>query len=147
MEKLPVTALIKDYIKLSPWKPWNQRDSIRNSDEYPGVYLLARFPDGPPRKVNMLSEDIVYVGETVDQTLCARWYQFNRSAFQNKFGHSGGKTYRSIIGGSSRSLFVSAFPVTYDSEIFNKAFIRYVERLLLYNFARQHGDFPKCNRK
>ncbi len=145
MDKLPDTEI--NNIQFSVWKAWSKRDSIKNSGKYPGIYLLAQFPDGPPRKVNISSKNIVYVGETVGQTLQGRWYQFDRSAFRGKFGHSGGKTYRIIIGRSSRSLFVSAFPVTYDTETFSKAYIRYVERLLLYHYVRKHGDFPKCNRK
>ena len=147
MNQLPMREIIPNALRFSPWIPWSQRDAIKNSNNYPGVYLLARFLDDAPKRFNMFSKEIVYVGETVGQTLQGRWYQFNRSAFQNKYGHSGGKTHRSEIGGSQRSLFVSALPVTFKNDIFRKAYIRYVERLLLYDYVRHYGDFPTCNRK
>ncbi len=114
--------------------------------ELPGVYLLARFkPRQVPGSVNPLDDNIVYVGETTRSFLRKRWYQFNRSAFEQKAGHSGGWSYARLHGkDTSKLLFVSALPCDLE-ETKAAAYIRFIERLILWEFVARHGRFPDCN--
>lgn len=138
-----MTMLAPEHV-FSTWTPWDQRDTIDGS-QLPGVYLLAKFK-GPPPAVDAEDPAIVYVGETCGQTLLKRWYDFNRSAFQEKPGHSGGWTYRELIGVSPRGLHVAAVGVDMP-EVKRDAYIRAVERTLIWQFVQRHGAMPKCNRK
>jgi hypothetical protein len=132
-------------LKFQPWTRWSGRSSVANI-EWPGVYLLARFRSLPPPEVDPLDANIVYVGETVSQTLSSRWWQFNRSAFEWKNGHSGGHTFNRVCGGRGRNLYVAALPVQAAAPL-SSAYIRFVERLLIWEFCRTNGDMPRCNRK
>src|SRR4051794_9223841 len=78
-----------------PWLRWVDRLQTVRCEDVPGVYLLARFNRRPPAVVEPRAREVVYVGETCDQTLKDRWYQFNRSDFLRKSGHSGGWTFSS----------------------------------------------------
>src|SRR4051812_34837952 len=77
--------------KFTPWTPWAKRGDLGLSS--PGVYLLARFGNSRPKSTPSLSASVIYIGETCGQTLRSRLYQFNRSAFLEKLGHSGGATF------------------------------------------------------
>lgn len=134
-------------VVFSSWTQWADRKKLRNRD-LPGVYLLARFETRPPHGVDPQSREIIYIGETCKK-LVSRWRQFNRSAFQGRGGHSGGRTYRRKRFGSEQDLYVAAFPVSADGmgvEL-RPLFIRYVERKLILEFARRWGKAPKCNSK
>src|SRR3989442_758176 len=85
--------LLKDpTVIFSQWYPWSVAETL---DQYalPGVYALAHFDAAPKGDGNPLDRRVIYVGETCGQTLGARLYQFDRSAFRSKPGHSGGWTY------------------------------------------------------
>ena len=131
-------------ITFSGWTGWGSRREIPDASA-PGVYLLGRFAI-VPRRVDPLNANIVYIGETVGQSLIERWRQFDRSAFQEKDGHSGGWTYGDLISKKPHNLFVAAMPVVLD-EPERSAFIRFAERSLIWDFVQRHGAFPKCNRK
>lgn len=132
-------------LKFQRWALWRDRADIKGSVS-PGVYLLAQIKNGVPKIVDPLYPEIVYVGETSGQTLRSRWNQFNRSAFEGKFGHSGGRNYREIIDSNSRLLYVAALPVDFE-EPFSSTYIRYLERLVLVDFVFRHGRRPVCNLK
>ncbi len=125
--------------KLSKWIKW------RPKEKNAGVYLLGIF-DKAPSKVNPTDKNIVYIGETC-KSLNSRWRQFERSAFKRLNGHSGGKTFANKRC-NKKNLWVSYFT---PSDTLNKeqrtACIRYVERLLIWNFVKKHKGYPKCNRK
>jgi len=133
-------------VSFSEWVQWSERTKLARIDES-GVYVLARFKKPPMGKVNPLSKEIVYIGETCDTSLRGRWNQFNRSAFEGKFGHSGGTTYRSTFGDKGTKLFVAGLPVGQRTDALGSVFIRYVERKLLLDFALKWGSAPICNRK
>ena len=133
-------------IVFSRWKQWNERTALEGI-KYPGVYILARFKDRVPRIVRPRAERIIYIGETCDNTLRGRLRQFNRSAFENKRGHSGGHTYRELFGDRGRILHVAIFPVSkLDGEL-RPLFIRYVERKLIWDYSKRWGAAPICNKK
>ena len=132
-------------LKFRPWTLWLHRGDIDGS-ELPGIYLLARFKCVVPKRVDPLDAEVVYVGETSGQDLNARWYQFNRSAFEGKFGHSGGKSYREKVAKTPTSLYLAALPVDFGEPL-SSTFIRYIERLVLLEYVCKHGMRPICNIK
>src|SRR5690606_23930093 len=77
--------------KFSAWTPWSERLALPL--ELPGVYMLSEFQESPPQGTPSLSSKLIYIGETCGQSLRGRLYQFNRSGFLGKFGHSGGATF------------------------------------------------------
>ncbi len=128
------------------WTPWEDRDVLRSAG-LPGVYLLAHFASVPQGLADPLAEEIVYIGETCGNSLKGRWYQFDRSAFHGKTGHSGGYTYREQCLRFRHELHVAAFPVEGLGEAIQPYFVRYVERKLLWDYIRKWGQPPACNRK
>ena len=132
-------------ILFSKWFQWNKRTEIENND-LPGVYILAKFKKVPEGNANIIDKNIIYVGETCKQTLNKRWYQFDRSAFCNSKGHSGGRSYESIFGDRGDDLYVTALPIDLPENL-SHLFIRYVERKLILDFALKHKSQPKLNKK
>jgi hypothetical protein len=132
------------------WTPWANRYAIENCQR-PGVYLLGRFDTSPPGIVDPLSNCIVYIGETCSQGLENRWYQFARSAFQRKAGHSGGWTFSArfcndCVAEAPPWLHVATLPVFLD-EPHQSSYIRFVERWLIWEYVQRHGVLPICNSK
>ncbi|HUV05835.1 MAG TPA: hypothetical protein VMX94_12090, partial [Armatimonadota bacterium] len=78
-------------INFSNWTRWTDRREIVGY-KTPGVYALAHFNE-EPNTVDLQSQEIIYIGETCDQSLDKRWGQFERSAFapEEKKEHSGGE--------------------------------------------------------
>lgn len=139
-----------DLPDFKPWTPWPKREAAAGIG-YPGVYALARFDDGPPPVVDLLDPNIVYFGETCDQLLTGRWYQFNRSAFMQKAGHSGGWNFAAcfmdnLAGDPPPWLYVAAYPVDLKPP-HCAAYIRHVERWLIWEYVQRHGRLPACNKK
>jgi hypothetical protein len=132
--------------EFAPWTAWSDRYSIQGIDK-PGIYLLARFPGDPPVAVDPASSNVIYVGESCDQCISKRLYDFHRSAFLSKPGHSAGWTYAETFGDDGAFLFVSAFPVVLEEEAARSAFIRFAERKLLWEQVRLWGRLPSCNGK
>lgn len=133
--------------KFSAWHRWADRKDGELNLALPGVYLLAEFGRRPNLGQPKLSKKIFYIGETCG-SLRGRLYSFQRSAFENKDGHSGGATY---YGARSRELdvdrvFVSVMPVD-RPKVEREAFIRYVERAMLWSYYEQFKAMPLCNRK
>lgn len=133
-------------IRFSHWARWSDQKLLKGTDS-PGVYLLAHFRKAPAGPADALARQVIYIGETCNNSLLGRWRQFDRSAFRGKSGHSGGKTYREKLGGKGARLYVAAFPVQNRNEVIRPYFIRYVERKLIWNFCRKWGTAPNCNRK
>lgn len=133
-------------IIFSKWREWSKRNTLDHIDE-PGVYILAHLPQLTRGRANPGRKEIIYIGETCDSSLRERWRQFNRSAFQNKFGHSGGATYRERFLNDAHILFVAAMPAGNIDGNLRSLFIRYVERKLILDYALKWGNPPLCNRK
>jgi hypothetical protein len=134
-------------VEFSNWFRWNERRKIENSDKH-GVYLLGKFAATVPLgRADPLDAAVIYFGETCSQSLRERWNQFDRSAFQGKSGHSGGKSYAKVYGDNGSDLYVAALPVTIENEDLRRAFIRFVERKVILDFAVKWKKLPECNRK
>lgn len=132
-------------IEFSDWCPWKQRSSITDSEK-PGIYVLAKFITVPSGNANPLDSNIIYFGETC-RSLKGRMDQFDRSAFQSKKGHSGGRNYKKFYGDVGQYLCVAAMPVSIQDKTLKSSFIRFVERKLLLDFVVKHGKRPQCNLK
>lgn len=126
--------------------PWPRRDDV-DGCEFAGVYALARFEAAPPAAVNVLDERVIYIGETCDNTITGRLYQFNRSAFMGKAGHSGGWSYRARYGDAGEHLYVAASSVSTLDEPYRSVYIRHLERKLLWDYVLRWGRRPPCNSK
>ena len=125
------------------WVRWEQR-SMLDGLEHPGIYLVARSPR--KRKPSSTSK-LLYIGETCGQTFHRRLAQFNRSAFLGKRAHSGGSTFARLFPqGGAGSLYISVLPVK-KKEPYRSAYIRFVERAIIWNHVEAHGESPRCNRK
>ncbi len=133
-------------IRFSHWARWSDQKLLKGTDS-PGVYLLAHFRKAPAGPANTLSRQVIYIGETCQNSLFGRWRQFNRSAFQGKRGHSGGKTFRKMYGATTDNLYVAAFPVGQLHRKVRPYFIRYVERKLIWDYCNRWGFPPRCNRR
>ena len=133
--------------KFSKWVHWSERHTLEDLLVNPGVYLLGQFSTKPSARPN-LNQPLIYIGETCTQTLSKRLYQFNRSAFEDKFAHSGGKTFRRKynITRVPSWLYVSVLSVPQDDISSN--YIRFIERALIWEHVRRHKrKGPKCNVK
>jgi len=133
-------------IKFTNWVKWKNRKEIKNSDKA-GVYILAKFKDAPEEEADFLDKNIIYVGETCNNSLKGRWYQFDRSAFQSKDGHSGGWSYNDEFGDSGDDLYVAALDTQDIPNEIRHLFIRFVERKVILDFALKNGSKPKLNKK
>jgi hypothetical protein len=134
-------------VVFSRWTRWADRMTVDGIDA-PGVYLLAHFKKPPLGNADPQTREVIYIGETCDQSLKKRWRQFHRCAFEGKEGHSGGKTYWKIFADKGgENLFVAAFPVEELSDEFRPLFIRYVERKAILDYALKWGAVPKCNKR
>ena len=110
--------------------------------------MLARFTDSPPPVRPSLSHKLIYIGETCGQSLHKRLYQFHRSSFLGKVGHSGGATFANTYQAvqNPQWLYVTTAEVLLE-EPQASAYIRYAERALLWEYVQHHGAYPECNRK
>lgn len=133
-----------------PWVHWDKRCSVADCHR-PGIYLLRHFDHSPPSEVDPLEAPLIYVGETCDQSLEKRWYDFNRSAYLCKNGHSGGWTFNNLFCADQPSavhpwLYVAALPIHLEGQHLS-AYIRFVERWIIWAHVERHGTYPRCNKK
>lgn len=130
----------------SNWLPWNDRRAIPGHD-FQGVYLLGRFENKVPTMVSHTDENVIYIGESTRQCLRTRIKDFNRSAFLQKNGHSGGWTYYAQYADKGETLYVSGFPVKIEKDVLRTQFIYYLERKLILDFVLKWDRLPACNKK
>jgi len=128
------------------WLPWSDRGNVSGA-QHPGVYLIGRFDDNVPGSIDPIDPAILYIGETTGQTIGTRLHQFNRSAFTGRQAHSGGWTFHTAHALADPPPWLFVTTVNLDtSELLAGVFIKYVERLLLWNYASAHGRLPACNK-
>ncbi len=125
------------------WRSWENRGEVPGKDS-PGVYFIA-CSDTKPDSYRAHHEAIIYIGETSQRTLGRRLWEFNTSAFNGKPGHSGGHTFkRNMPDATPGHLWVSACPVALG-EPYTTAYIKYLERRLLWEYVNTWGCLPPCN--
>ena len=129
----------------TPWIRWQDRSAL--DLKFPGVYLLAAFKRTPPPGAPVLSKRIIYIGETC-RTLRSRLGGFNRAALKGNGGHSGGTTFHYATDKPPMSeLCVSVLSVKSEQEPQVSAYIRYVERALIWDFVKKYRRLPRFNRE
>jgi hypothetical protein len=133
-------------VKFTPWVRWSERTTLEGV-HLPGVYLLSHLNARLVGHADPQVKDVIYIGETCGNSLLERWRQLDRAACRGKRGHSGGLSYRRLFGQPAGNLHVAAFPVSNLDECIRASFIRYIERKLIWEFARKWGAIPECNRK
>ena len=131
--------------EFSMWTAWGGRDHLEGSN-LPGLYILGNFDGVPPKEVDPLAPEVIYIGITERQTLRKRWEQFAASAFSKQLGHSGGVTFNerycaSEPCGPPAWLYVAAMPAGKE----RIATIRPLKQQLLAGFSARHGALPSCN--
>ena len=134
-------------IEFTPWTPWPNREGLFCA-AHSGVYALLKSETVPmPGPADSLAHEVVYIGETGGR-LDYRWWAFAKSAFEAKFGHSGGWNYRDKFGDNDNGqrLFVAAMSIDLPAPL-GTIFRLYVERKLLLDFTMKHGRPPLCNKK
>lgn len=132
-------------VGFSDWHPWSERAKLPDNDK-PGVYFIARSKKKPDNhRVN--NDFIIYIGETTGQTLADRLRQFNTSAFSERAGHSGGNTFRLTLLETTplEQLWVSICPVNMGDP-YTAAYIKHLERKMIWEFVCTWGYYPLCNR-
>ena len=129
-----------------PWVNLTERNTIAGK-ALPGVYLIARNP-AMPADYRANNESIIYIGETTDQSLGKRIRQFSGSAFDGRPGHSGGNTFHTIHEGETPEsmLWVSVCPVELG-EVHTSAYIKYLERRLIWEYVCTYSELSLCNSK
>lgn len=131
--------------QFSSWALLNERRAMQGI-KTPGVYLLALSEDQPtPYRENQ--DSLIYIGETTRQTLLKRLSSFERSCTSDRLGHSGGVSFRksfpSIL--EAKNLWVSILPVNLDNSHQNHAYIKFVERALIWDYVSKNNRPPTFN--
>ena len=90
---------------------------------------------------------LIYIGEVHDNSLQSRWQQFHRAAFAGKPGHAGGLVYHEQLAAPEESLYVAAYVPEGLTRDMRALYIRYVERKLIWEYARRWAAPPLCNIK
>lgn len=114
----------------------------------PGVYVISESA-AKPLKLSIADRRVVYIGETVNQTLAKRLDQFNRS-LQGGSGHSGGDTLNEDYRRKKLWLSIRSFPLRSDitprkALAFRSSQIQLLEKLLLFQFVSSNGKYPSGN--
>ena len=137
--------------KFSEWMKFSEYKEFEGR-KFPGVYLVANLKRKPSGRPDPLSSKIVYIGETTKQDLSKRLYQFSRSAFCRKAGHSGGWSYskeylkKRKIEQPPKDLYIALLPVDKPCFEESSAYIKVVERVIIWNYYQSNGFIPFCNK-
>ena len=139
--------------KFSNWVPWPTRKTFIDEGilSQSGVYMIACAASdsvilqGKPN----IRAPLIYIGETSGRKLRDRLNEFDRSAFRGLVAHSGGKTFHKTFKATLKPsrIYVSVLPVSLEDKAQRTAYIRYVERMLIWEYVRVHPVLPACNNK
>jgi hypothetical protein len=148
-DRLPHRQSNLGSLGFSKWISLSQYKNIHTGG-LPGVYVIAHSRSYPA-KVSITSRHIVYIGETVSQTLSKRLHQFYCS-LEGRGGHSGGVKLKGKFPHSELWISIRSFPLRSDvskelARRFRSSEIRFLERMLLYEFVRTNRDYPIGNSK
>jgi hypothetical protein len=141
------TWKIRDF-GFSRWVPLHNYKDLQTGG-LPGVYVILDSATTPPFHVSISDKRVIYIGETVNQTLSKRLHQFNRS-LHGKEAHSGGSTLHSDYHRRRLWLAIRSFPLRPDVSdhnalAFRSSQIQLLEKLLLFQFVHSKGRYPRGN--
>jgi len=130
-------SLIGAYLDILLTQPieWSQRNTL---PALGGVYVLSAGNSG----------DILYIGCTwASGGVKTRLREFHRSATTGKKSHTGGISFYNKGGVAIDDLSIRVHvreQGDQPTQVY-RAYIAYVERLLIWEYAEQHNRLPKCN--
>jgi len=142
MPHIPIDEIKSQF---SGWVLLHERRAMQGI-RTPGVYLLALSEDQPaPYRENQ--DSLIYIGETTRQTLLKRLSSFERSCTSDRPGHSGGVSFRKSFPSTleAKNLWVSILPVNLDNAHQNHAYIKFVERALIWDYVSKNNRPPTFN--
>jgi hypothetical protein len=147
-DRLPRTQSNLRKLGFSDWILLRQYTELQTR-WLPGVYVIADCASRPAR-MSIVDRRVVYIGETVDQNLHKRLYQFNCS-LKGRGGHAGGDTLKGRFRHKSW-LSIRSFPLGYGLEgefadCLRSSQIRLLERTLLHEYIRANRIYPLGNKK
>lgn len=131
---------------LSEFTPWVTL-SNRRSIPRPGVYIIAPLSEIALGKTPSEIHALLYVGEACDQTISQRLSQYCRSAFRGLRAHSGGTRFNGIYQNADEDEYAFSVLVSEHQEPTLSAYIRFVERAIIWEYVFQHDRLPPCNGK
>jgi hypothetical protein len=129
--------------EFSPWVALSNRRPIPR----PGVYIIAPLSEIELGKTPSEIHALLYVGEACDQTISQRLSQFCRSAFRGLRAHSGGTRFNGFYQNADENEYAFSVLVSEHQEPTLSAYIRFVERAIIWEYVFQHNRFPPCNGK
>ena len=98
-------------ICFSPWVNWVNRNTLarRDGKDIGGIYLFARFEQGPlTNSADPLENSVIYIGQSSKGTFKSRWEAFGRAVLKVK---GRGKRYVSLFGSDLSCLYVATLSV------------------------------------
>lgn len=134
--------------QFSAWAPWSKRNDLEIASG-PGVYVLGHTnpPQFDKAGADPIAKTVLYIGETTGNTLQGRWRQFQRAVTGGTAPHAGGKTYGKKFGAAKlEELAVAGFRPSAVEDRELPLAIKFVERWLLWRYAREWGVLPACNK-
>jgi hypothetical protein len=150
-DRLPRASSSFRELGFSKWIPVEQYGELKTG-WLPGVYAIAAST-AQPNKMAITDQRVVYIGETVTQTLRKRLHQFN-CAIEGRGGHGGGDKLRGLGHRTVECLWfcIRSFCLPHGFEdkfaaAFRSSQIRYLERRLLYEYVLARGGYPSGNIK
>ncbi|MCB1465584.1 MAG: hypothetical protein KDK08_00145 [Rhizobiaceae bacterium] len=121
-------------VELSEPYEWSRRGEL---PPVPGVYVISKAGVG-----------IIYIGMTnASEGLRSRVTLFHRAATTGRAKHSGGRTFHRFYGIETTDLTVQVHRAPRIAAPIIAAYIEFVERSLIWDFAQRHGHLPVCNAK
>lgn len=149
-QQLPATYLPRMHMNtmslLSEFTPWMAL-SDRRSIPRPGVYIIAQLNKIALGQTPSEIHALLYVGEACDQTISQRLSQFCRSAFRGLRAHSGGTRFNGVYQEADEHDFAFSVLAPEHQEPSLSAYIRFVERAVIWEYVCQHNCLPPCNGK
>lgn len=130
------------------WCKWEKRTEIDGHDRV-GAYVLSVLGEAPAQGKGILSEAVVYIGEThtASRNLMKRWSEFERVALGNAKNHSGARAFR-YNSLSLNNTWLLAFPVSNEHDHVGASVLAQLfERELIWHYYNKYGRLPICNKK
>ncbi|MCI3206394.1 MULTISPECIES: hypothetical protein [Pandoraea] len=141
---------MEDIFTLSDWAKYTDHKALDDLD-LPGIYCLAHFEKPPTTAPSVTAKEIIYIGETTEQNIARRLYQFGRTAFKRYPAHSGGSRYSDTylmsipVDRPPENLYVAIMAFRSSNPEETKVYIKYLERAAIWSYFQTNHAIPSCN--
>ncbi len=134
--------------KFSKWHPLADHAELDTALDSPGIYVLIDKKNLKANSRVSVNHPLLYIGETCSRTLRKRLQEFCKAGFEKQKNHSGGMTFKSLFSKklAASQVYVSVLAVN-KKEPQASAYIRSLERLMIWEYVCIHDALPKCNSK